>query len=176
MAVVVARYGRSATSAKETVRYIQHRRGREAGRTMTRRLFGLEGTMSRQEAYRLIDAASQQGRPLYYHLKVSPDPKQEDTAHQDLALEDVTRATMRALSGQRGPVVWMAAIHADHTAIRHMHVLAIVPRPLNRDELKAARDGATQECLMQRQELDLARQRQRAREVEEELQWEQSLC
>jgi hypothetical protein len=69
----------------------------------------------------------------------------------------------------------VAAIHADHTEIRHIHVLAILPRQLNRDEFKAAREGATIECLMQRRELDRARERRQERAREEAFLWNFSL-
>ena len=47
--------------AKATIRYITHRRDRE-GERVTRDLFGFEGFLDKQTAYRLIDEAPQKGR------------------------------------------------------------------------------------------------------------------
>jgi hypothetical protein len=82
---------------------------------------------------------------------------------------------MRTISQHPGPAVWVAAIHADHTPIRHIHVMAVLHRKLNKDELKAAREGATAECLMQRRELDAYRQAEQERAWEEEVQWSSPL-
>jgi hypothetical protein len=174
MAVIKLNYSTSPAAAKQTVRYIVHRRDRD-GHTMSRRLFGLEGTMRRQDAYELIDLMDRQGKPLYYRIVISPDPKRDDSVHRDLSLEDVTHATMHAISRSCGPVVWVAAIHAaDHTDIRHIHCLAILPRKLTKDELQAARAAATGECQLQRRELDAYRQAEQDRIWEEEAQWDYS--
>jgi hypothetical protein len=168
MAVIVGRYKKSPHDAKETVKYIEHRPRHDRSRS-ARRLFGLEGTMSRQDAYTLIDLMSQQGTYLYYHWKLSPDPKRESTDRRDLDLEAVTRVMMNAIADSVGPVVWIAAIHpADHTAIPHVHAVAMLPRTLSRDELRAAREATTQACLAQRCELDRAREQQRVQTEQRE--------
>ena len=60
MAVVKANYvrpgGGAKARAKASIRYIQHRRG-EDGERITRQLFGSDGPMERDEAYRMIDEA-----------------------------------------------------------------------------------------------------------------------
>jgi hypothetical protein len=44
------------STAKANIRYIQNRRGKE-GEKIQRTLWGIDGTMQRQEAYRMIDEA-----------------------------------------------------------------------------------------------------------------------
>jgi hypothetical protein len=56
MAIVKATYTKSKAGAKAAIRYIQHRPGRD-GEKATRELFGSDGVLDRQEAYRMIDAA-----------------------------------------------------------------------------------------------------------------------
>jgi hypothetical protein len=66
--------------AKDNVRYIMHRRDRE-GNKVTRDLFGFDGFVSKDTAYRMI---------------LSPDPRHEDR-YKDLDLRTLTRATMLQL-------------------------------------------------------------------------------
>ena len=76
MAIVKANYVRRGkqekAGAKANIRYIQHRRGQD-GTTITRPLFGSDGAMDRQEAYRMIDTAPKGS--LFFRFKISPDPK-----------------------------------------------------------------------------------------------------
>ncbi len=100
---------------------------------------------------------------------MSPDPTREDTAQQDLLLREITAKTM-ALEEQLGtPVAWIGAIHADHTPIRHVHVLAIATARFL--PVQAMRQAATAACLEQRRELDLAREQHQGREQEGD-EWE----
>jgi hypothetical protein len=54
-----------------------HRRDRE-GERVTRDLFGFEGLVSKDTAYRMIHEAPAKGR-YYYRIIVSPDPRREDS-------------------------------------------------------------------------------------------------
>jgi hypothetical protein len=171
MAIVKASYSSSRTAAKVTIRYITHRPDRE-GHRQSRQLFTDHGATGRLQAYAMIDAAST--GDYFYHWKISPDPRTENR-HGDLHLRAVTEETIRALSEHTGkPVAWVAVIHTDHTRIRHVHCLAVVHGRLDRDALKAARVGATQECQLQRRELDAFRQAEQERVWEEEAAWEYS--
>jgi hypothetical protein len=171
MAIVKASYSSSPTAAKATIRYITHRPDRD-GQRQSRQLFDEQGATGRLQAYAMIDGAGAGDR--FYHFKISPDPRREDSA-QDLHLRSITEETIHAIAEQTtAPVDWVAVIHADHTAIRHVHCLAIVHGRLDREALKAAREGATRECHMQRQELDAYRQAEQERVWEEEAAWEYS--
>jgi hypothetical protein len=66
------------------------------------------------------------------------------------------------------PVPFVAAEHDDHTGNRHVHLLACAKARIEKPDLKALRDTATQTALFQRRERDLA---QEARRAVEEVQW-----
>jgi hypothetical protein len=68
-----------------------HRRDRE-GHKVTRDLFGFDGFVSKETAYRMIDEAPKKGR-YYYRVILSPDPRREDR-YKDLDLRHLTIATM----------------------------------------------------------------------------------
>ena len=62
-------------SDKANIDYIAHRENRE-GENVTRRLFGHDGEMSKEQAYQMIDEA---GDNIYfYRIMISPDPENED--------------------------------------------------------------------------------------------------
>ena len=102
MAVVKANYvrrgGGAKARAKASIRYIQHRRG-EDGQAVTRQLFGSDGPMERDEAYRMIDEAKK--GDMFYRLVVSPDPKEEDRP-KDLDMRMLTERTIRTLEERAG--------------------------------------------------------------------------
>jgi hypothetical protein len=167
MAIVKASYTRSRGAAKANIRYIQHRKGREETRT-TRTLFGIDGAMGRYDAYRMIENAEQGS--VFFRIIISPDPKGEDT-QKDLRLWEITENTMHKLEERiHKQVAWAASEHHDHTPNRHVHVLAVVAGRLNSQDFQALRQSATEACLMQRQELDLAQtpKEQEREEVERE--------
>ena len=153
MAIVKVDYAKSKGAAKANIRYIEHRPGKDKAK-ITRTLFGAYGQMRRKQAYELIDMVSAGSR--FFRIKMSPDPAKEDTK-RDLLLREVTEEIMDALEKQIGkPVAWVAAIHADHTPLRHVHILAIVNERLL--PVQQMRQTATKACLEQRNERDLARE------------------
>ena len=149
--------------AKETVRYIQHRAGKDNERVW-RPLFSPDGPMTRLEAYQFIDEAPKGTH--FYTIIVSPDPTTEDT-QKDLDMRAITIATMQSIEARVGqPVVWVAAVHDDHTDKNHVHSLAAVNRRLDKPELRRLIQVATAASREQRRELDRTLERQ-AREREE---------
>jgi hypothetical protein len=177
MAIVKNNYvkqdGREKQSAKRTIRYIQHRSGKDGAHT-SRTLFGNDGIMGRHQAYRMIDEAGKGS--IFFRFVLSPDPKQEDKK-RDLHMREVTEKTMlRFEERMNKQVQWVAAVHADHTEIRHVHIVAVVAGRLQRQDFQALpqvlRGAATEACMEQRRELDLVREQQtQEREGEE---WERS--
>src|SRR6266699_3018489 len=130
----------------------------------TRSLFGSDGLMGRWEAYRMIDEAGEGS--LFFRIIISPDPNGEDKG-KDLRLWEITENTMQKLEERiHKQVSWAASEHNDHTPNRHVHVLAVVAGRLNSQDFQSLRQAATESCLTQRQELDLA-QTQREQEREE---------
>src|SRR3954454_6062792 len=151
MAIVKANFvkrGKSAKGrAKASIRYIQHRRGKD-GEAITRTLFGSDGEMARIEAYRMIDEAKKGS--LFYRFVLSPDPKAEDTG-RDLDMRDITFQTLQALEERvKKSVLWVAAVHADHAPHRHIHVFAVVPKRLFVKDFQHLRARASQACRQQR--------------------------
>jgi hypothetical protein len=157
MAIVKASYTKSRAGAKASIRYIAHRPGKE-GAEITRKLFGIDGLMGREQAYRLIDEAPPGS--FFYRFVLSPDPKLEDTK-RDLHLREVTEKTMQTLMARlKQEVAWVAAEHDDHAPNRHVHVVAVVPGKLYPQDFQAMLQRATEAALFQRKERDLARERQ----------------
>jgi hypothetical protein len=168
MAIVKATYTKSSTSAKASIRYIEHRPGKD-GEKVKRNLFGIDGLMGRWQANRMIDEAAKGS--YFYRFAISPDPKQEDAA-KDVHLRELTEQTMLRLEEQLQQAVhWVAAVHDDHAPHRHIHIVAVVPGRLQVQDFHAMRQTATEGALAQRHQRDLA-QEQQAQEREGEV-WEQ---
>ena len=167
MAIVKANYTAKAGAAKASIRYVEHRPGKE-GERITRALFGSDGLMGRYQAYDMIDNAKEGS--IFFRFVLSPDPNKEDTQH-DLHLRDITKSTMGTLEERVGKtVLWVAAIHADHAPHRHVHILAVVPGRLHAQDFQELRKTATEASVEQRRELDLMAEMQKKKE--QETQWE----
>ena len=175
MAIVKATYTKSSAGAKASIRYLQHRPGKE-GMKLTRTLFGWDGVMERRQAYRMIDEA--EPGSLFFRFVISPDPKQEDT-EKDLFLREITERTMLRLEDRfHREVHWVAAEHTDHAPHRHVHIVAVVPGRLQVPDLQLLRQTATEAALAQRRQRDLLRESHRQiqeRGEGEEVAWERSL-
>jgi hypothetical protein len=160
MAIVKANYVKRGKGdrgrAKDTIRYITHRRDRE-GNKITRDLFGFDGSLSKQTAYRMIDEAPKKGR-YYYRMILSPDPRREDR-YKDLDLRNLTIATMLKLEERYGKSIqFVAAIHDDHAPHRHVHALVILNgRRLTRADFASLRDHARNRALTERRFRDRRR-------------------
>lgn len=154
MAIVKATYTKSRAGTKASIRYIGDRPGKDGAKT-TRNLFGIDGLMGRDQAYRLIDEAPKGS--FFYRFILSPDPKKEDM-RRDLHLREVTTHTMQTLERRlKQEIQWVAVEHDDHAPHRHVHVVAIVRGKLHPRDFQAMRQRATEAALFQRKERDLAR-------------------
>jgi hypothetical protein len=155
MAIVKGSYTRSRGAAKANIGYITKRPGKDKEK-ITRTLFGLDGVMTSQEAYRMIDQAGEGS--FFYRLVLSPDPVREDT-RQDLDMRALTQQTMQELDTRLNKaLVWAGALHADHKPHRHVHILAVSPRRLTVKDFARLRLEATRESLTQRRALDFDRE------------------
>ena len=152
MAIVKANYVKRGNGekgrAKATIRYITHRRDRDS-HTVTRALFGYDGALTKEQAYRMIDDA--QKGTLFYRIVVSPAPKQEDR-YKDLDLSEITIHTMLVLEERLGKQIqFVAAMHDDHSPHRHVHTLVLVQGArLTREDFQGLRHEATERALFQR--------------------------
>ena len=128
-------------------------RSNRGGERGNRELFTNAGeTIEKEQAYRLIDGAGRGQK--FIRLVISPDPSVEDT-RRDLGLRALTVETIAALEGRlKTQVRFLAAVHDDQTDIRHVHVIALVNRPLNRQDCRALISSATSAAVAERRELD----------------------
>ncbi|MDQ3830010.1 MAG: hypothetical protein M3361_12040, partial [Candidatus Tectomicrobia bacterium] len=174
MAVVTANFVKRGkignAKVKATIRYIQHRPGKDHER-LIRPLFGSDGPMQRLEAYQLIDEAPK--GTVFFRVVINPDPEKEDRL-RDLDMRQVAQMTMQSIEARvRTPVIWAAAVHDDHTDKRHIHALAAVQGRLDKPDLDYLIESTTQACLEQRRERDQVLEKQQGeREQEWEVEWE----
>ena len=122
----------------------------------------------------MIDEAEKES--VFYRFIISPDQQTEDTK-RDLYLRQVTEKTMQALEDHiHKQVAWVASVHADHTHIRHVHVLAVVPGRLPPQDFRSLPQvliqEATRESHAQRGQLDHVRAAQAKGREREEDEWE----
>ena len=154
MAIVKANYTRNVRAAKAAIRYIENRPGKDGAR-IVRTLFNSDGKMQRPEAYAMIDQAA--SRSYFFRLVISPDPQTEDKEKQ-LSLRDITERTIQSVEDRfQTALPWVAAIHADHAAHRHVHVLAVTPERFQVQDFQRMRQTATEADLEQAQHQALAR-------------------
>src|SRR5262245_20730567 len=165
MAVVKTHYERRGKKgnawAKDNVRYIQHRPGKDNEQVMRPRFAG-DGPMTRLEAYQFIDEAPKGTK--FFSVIINPDPVNEDP-NQDLDMRQIARTTMQTIEaimkaqGITIPVTWVAALHDDHTDKHHVHALVALQGRLDTPDLKRLIDVTTEACLDQRRDLDRTRER-----------------
>ena len=138
MAVVKATFTKSRPGAKASIRYIAYRPGKNR-EEMRRQLFGHDGALSLTQADRIIDEAEKGTN--FFRLVLFPDPKLEDRL-KDLDMWEFAKATVLQLEGRlQKEIQFVAAEHNDHTPIRHVHVIALIPGKLNVADLEALTDG-----------------------------------
>jgi hypothetical protein len=163
MAIVKMNYTKSIEQIKAHLRYIVHRPGKDREH-MTRELFDAYDRSDKDHAYGLIDAMK---HPLFFKIIINPDPKKEDQ-HKDLDLQHLTRQTlseMQRLIG-RDDLPFVAVIHNDHTPLRHIHAIAMVPGKIAKADfyqLKTLWKTATAEAREQRRSRDHVREHLRVR-------------
>ena len=156
MAVVRLKYLKERPRLKRHLRYITHRRGREEGR-ITRQLFGSEDMTDKRSIYERIDAAPR--GTVFYKFMINLDPKREDT-YKDVDLEHLTRQTILALERKLGVrLPFAAVIHpADHTPLRHVHGIFLLPKRLSKEAFRQLRQvawtTATAQARLQRRARD----------------------
>src|SRR5688572_31549483 len=156
MAIVKSKYVRGKSRIKAHLRYITHRRGME-GERMSRPLFGREGALSKLQIYEMIDAFAAKRGAVFHKFVINFHPLKEDT-RKDLNLWEITRKTLEQIKTKFGDSVpFVATIHDDHTALRHVHGFFIVDGRLSKEEFSKVRGlwkVASSEARQQRRRLD----------------------
>ncbi len=156
MRIVILRhtYTRDRDTARAGLRYYQMRPRGEG--EPPRSLFTKDGTISRAEAYRLLDARQARGY-LAHRLMLSPaaDEQPDD-------LQAFTRHVMNELEKEKGmPLHWVAVAH-HNTEHPHIHVLLCGGGEgrcgqrrevrLNRADHARLREGGREYCRAERDE------------------------
>src|SRR3712207_4443209 len=109
----------------------------------------------------MIDEAAK--GTIFFRFVISPDPATEDT-HKDLHMWEITEHTMMGLAEHlQTDILYVATEHADHAPHRHVHVLALLPGKLAKQDLQLLRETATAASQLQRRARDVALE-QKARE------------
>jgi hypothetical protein len=110
MAIVKINYTKSRGAAKATIRYIAHRPGKD-GRQAARPIYGIDGEVSKTDAYQMIDEAKRGA--AFFRIVISPDPEKED-AFKDLYLWQITEQTILTLETRlQSQVSFIAVEHND---------------------------------------------------------------
>jgi predicted Zn-ribbon and HTH transcriptional regulator len=126
---------------------------------MTRLIFTNTGLADKQEFDRQVASA---GRgTVFFKFMISPDPRSEDT-NKDLDLPHITRRTIRKLEkAVERRLFFVAAVHNDHTPLRHVHGIFLVRGRLSKEHFRllqqVAHAEATREATLERKARDLTR-------------------
>jgi ribosomal protein S27E len=95
---------------------------------------------------------------VFLRLTISPSPNSEDIK-RDLDLWALTQYTLRELKGKlHKDIEYVGAVHADHSSVRHVNLLLLIPGRIPRQEFfalpKFLREKAKIEAQKQRELLD----------------------
>ena len=88
--------------------------------------------------------------------------KQLEIERRDLHMQKLTRSMMQSLEKRlKTTIPWTGALHDDHTDKRHVHILAAIPRRLQKYELETFINEVTMLCRRERErrDLDLGKER-----------------
>jgi hypothetical protein len=162
MAIVKVKYTRDPIAIKEFLRYIVHRPGKDRER-MSRELFDAFDTTTKARTYERIDATR---HPLFFKCILNFDGVKEDT-YKDLDLVLITRKTLDQMQQLiRRDMPFVAAIHDDHTPLRHVIAIGMVEGRITKadfQQLKTLWLTATAEARRQRRSRDGVREHLRVR-------------
>lgn len=151
-------------SAKNNIRYIQNRPGRD-GAKIQRTLFTSGGNVERLDVYRMIDKA--EPGSMFFKVIINFDPQTEDT-RRDLSHREIVERVMAAVADQlHTSFPWVAVLHDDHTGLRHIHAMLVVKE--RRLPVAAMKQAASEAISAQRQERDmlLAQNQEREKQAKE---------
>src|SRR5919109_3681139 len=157
MAIVKVSYTRSRGAIKANLRYNMHRPGKDREKT-TRQLFGWDGDLTKEEAYRMIDEAEK--GTIGFRFILNFDPKKEN-AKKDLDLRDLTTQFMLKLRELKNNQAfeYFAVEHNDHTDLPHIHAVVLFHGKIFKKDLKALHDSLGVSTRAQRLRLDMVRKR-----------------
>lgn len=130
---------------KAALRYNAHRPTLE-GKRNARQLFGWDGELDKNQAYKMIDEAERGTR--YWRFKISPDPKTENP-EKNVDLRKVTTKIMGKLQERKGKIEFIAVVHNDHSPIDHIHAIVIFKQRMEAKDYELLRQVGREACLSQ---------------------------
>lgn len=120
-------------AAVGSIYYYSHRRDRE-GQVVERLGFSREREgLNTQQMSELI----QQGDGQYFYRMVLSPGAEKDS---DVNLQEWTRDTLLELEEKYGEFPYVAIEHRDQTDYAHVHVVAVLDKKLDKDDLENLRD------------------------------------
>jgi hypothetical protein len=147
MAIVKASYTRVRSKIKANLRYITHRPGRDKEK-ITRQLFGWDGDLTKDKAYRMIDEAEK--GTIGFRIVLNFDPKKENP-NKTLDLRDLTKQFMLNLWELKNKQAFefFAVEHNDHTDLPHIHAVVLFHGKIFKKDLVSLRRSLGQEVHAQ---------------------------
>jgi hypothetical protein len=145
VAIAKLSFTKQPRGIKASLRYYVHR-PEQSTTQITRQIFGMDGSISKYDAYRMIDRA---GRgTTFFRLIISPDKLLEDMGNR-LNMRDVTAETMGKLQkiiGSKRPLNYFGIEHAN-TENRHVHAIFFHRGRISKEQLRELRKAATRASL-----------------------------
>ena len=121
--------------AKAGARYVIHRPSDAAPREYRTGFDADNDRMEKDEVYDRLESAE---GTYFYRLTLAPGEGRGTTAD----LHNWTRGVMDRLEERAGECDWIAWEHRDHSNHDHVHVIAVLDRRLDRDDLRDLREHA----------------------------------
>jgi hypothetical protein len=142
MASIVKANYRSATLGGLTavlgsISYYTHRRDRD-GHRVEREGFSRDGDDLDTAAMR--DVIHQAEGDYYYRLVLSPGVERDT----EVDLQTWTRDSLLALEKEHGEFPYVAIEHRDQTDFAHVHVILVLSKKLDKEDLQSLRDYSTE--------------------------------
>jgi hypothetical protein len=139
--IVKANYRNAAsgglTAVLGSISYYAHRRDRD-GQQIERNGFSRDGDELETAAMR--DVIRQAEGDYYYRLVLSPGVGRDT----EVDLQTWTRDSLLALEKEHGEFPYVAIEHRDQTDFAHVHVVLVLEKKLDREDLQNLRDYSTE--------------------------------
>jgi hypothetical protein len=131
-------------AAVGSVYYYAHRRDRE-GQVVER--FGFSREQEGLNAQQMSELIQQGDGQYFYRMVLSPGAEKDS----DVDLREWTRDTLLELEEKYDEFPYVAIEHRDQTDHAHVHVVAVLDKKLDRDDLESLRDVGSELYDMQRE-------------------------
>lgn len=120
-------------AAVGSVSYYAHRRDRE-GQVVER--FGFSRELEGLNTQQMSELIQQGDGQYFYRMVLSPGAEKDS----DVDLREWTRDVLLELEGKYGDFPYVAIEHRDQTDYAHVHVVAVLDKKLDRDDLENLRE------------------------------------